>query len=141
MSNPQLTFFRVRSPQIGYGRMGVFMANEMKKQGITVYDEIADTPQKYMLDDPSAYEAFGYDKDHEGMTNVVAWASVPAHARGWWEGQVPIMFTMFETNYLPSSFRENLHEFDTVCVPSMQNVELFSPFHKNVQIRAPGRGY
>lgn len=111
--------------------MGVYLADEITKQGITVYDEIGGSPNSYMLDDPSAYEAFG-PKPVAGLSNVVAWASVPAHARGWWKGQTPVLFTMFETDHLPASFRENLHEFDTIIVPSKQNLELFSRYHDNV---------
>lgn len=132
MPNPEMTFFRVRSANIGYGRLGIYLADEIAKQGVTVYDEIADSPHTYMLDDPQAYEAFG-PKPVAGLTNIVAWCSVPAHARGWWKGQTPILFTMFETDHLPASFRENLHEFDTLIVPSEQNLELFSRYHDNVK--------
>jgi hypothetical protein len=132
MSQPEITLFRVRSAQIGYGRMGVHLGEEVEKQGITVYDNIADAPNTYVLDDESAYEAFG-GKPREGMTNIVAWASVPAHARGWWKGQTTVLYTMYETNHLPAVFRENFHEFDTLIVPSRQNQELFSEYHHNVK--------
>jgi hypothetical protein len=33
---------------------------------------------------------------------------------------------MFETDFLPEAFREGLDQFDTVMVPSQQNLELFS---------------
>jgi hypothetical protein len=33
----------------------------------------------------------------------------------------------------PESFRESLHRFDTIMVPSEQNLELFSQFHPNVR--------
>jgi glycosyltransferase involved in cell wall biosynthesis len=129
---PELTFFRVRSEKIGYGRMGVYLAEEMKKQGVTVYDEIQDQPGRYVLDTEEAYADFG-GVPTAGLTNIVLWASVPSHARGWWKGQVPVMFTMFETDHLPTSFRENLHEFDTLIVPSEQNLEMFSRYHDNVK--------
>ena len=128
---PEITLFRVRSAQIGYGRLGVYLADEIAKQGVTVYDEIETPPVSYVLDNPAAYDYFG-DAPKPGLTNVVAWCSVPSHARGWWKGQVPVLFTMFETNHLPTSFRENFHEFDTLVVPSEQNLELFSRYHHNV---------
>jgi len=44
------------------------------------------------------------------------------------------MSTMWEATRLPESFRETLHEFETIIVPSQQNVELFSQFHDNVKL-------
>jgi hypothetical protein len=40
---------------------------------------------------------------------------------------------MWESNLLPEPFRESLDCFDTIIVPSQQNVELFSRYHKNVK--------
>jgi glycosyltransferase involved in cell wall biosynthesis len=41
---------------------------------------------------------------------------------------------MWESGVLPPSFREIMHHFDTVMVPSWQNMELFSEFHDNVKL-------
>jgi hypothetical protein len=112
--------------------MGLHLGDEVEKQGVRVYDNIADAPNTYVLDDKSAYDAFG-GVPREGMSNIVAWASVPAHARGWWKGQTPVLYTMYETNHLPAVFRENFHEFDTIIVPSEQNRELFAQYHHNVK--------
>lgn len=131
--NQEITIFRVRSEQIGYGRLGVYLADEIEKQGITVYDEIADAEQNFVLDSPEAYKAYGPENPQAGLSEVVLWVSVPSHARGWWGGQEAVMFTMWETSHLPSSFRENFHEFDTLIVPSEQNLELFSRYHPNVK--------
>jgi glycosyltransferase involved in cell wall biosynthesis len=128
----ELTIFRVRSDQIGYGRLGVRLAEEIAKQDIMVYDEIDRAPHSYMLDDPTAYEKFGPVKPYAGLSNIVLWVSVPSHARGWWANQKVVLFTMFETTHLPTAFRENLHECDTIIVPSKQNLELFSRYHDNV---------
>lgn len=128
----EITVFRVRSEQIGYGRLGVYLADEIAKQGIHVYDEIAEAPHNFVLDNPAAYEAFGPKAPSQGLSEIVLWVSVPSHARGWWEGQKPCLFSMWETTHLPTSFRENMHEFDTVIVPSVQNLEMFSQYHKNV---------
>ena len=131
MNNEQLTLLHVvGGGHIGYGRMGIYIAKELRKSGVTVYDSIGDAPGQPTLAG-QALEVWG--ERTPGMTNVVAWASVPTHARGWWQGQVPIILTMWEATVLPEAFRENLHEFDTVIVPSMQNVELFSKFHPNVK--------
>jgi glycosyltransferase involved in cell wall biosynthesis len=131
MSDLEMTLLHVvGGAHIGYGRMGVYLAKEMREKGITVYDSIADAPETRVL---SAEVLEKYGNRDPGITNVIAWASVPTHARGWWEGQVPIILTMWETTHLPEQFRENIHEFDTVIVPSQQNKELFSRFHKNVK--------
>ena len=131
MSKPEITIFRVRSDQIGYGRLGVYLADEIEKQGITVFDEISEAPHSYVLDDEQAYQMH-QTKPVSGCSDIVLWVSVPSHARGWWAGQKAVLFTMWETSHLPSSFRENFHEFDTLIVPSLQNLELFSKHHPNV---------
>lgn len=115
---------------IGYGRMGVNIASELRRADVTVYDSIKEAPQPQAAS-AEALEFIG--ERTPGLTNVVAWASVPTHARGWYKGQVPIILTMWEATQLPPSFRENLHEFDTVIVPSRQNEELFSQYHDNVK--------
>jgi hypothetical protein len=43
------------------------------------------------------------------------------------------MLTMWEASILPEDFRQSMHEFDQIMVPSMQNVELFSRYHPNVE--------
>jgi hypothetical protein len=115
---------------MGYGRLGVYLHEEMQKMGVTVYDSIAEAPF-----DPVTTvrdNMFGGPRT-AGMTNVICWCSVPSHARGWWQGQVPVLLSMWEAMALPESYRENMHEFDTVIVPSMQNVELYSKYHPNVK--------
>jgi glycosyltransferase involved in cell wall biosynthesis len=47
-----------------------------------------------------------------------------------------MVFTMFESDTLPCGLHENIHEFDTVFVPSKQCVELFSVVSPNV-VRCP----
>lgn len=113
------------SGSIGYARMGIHFARHMRDKGVTVYDH---------LPEPEADPAMAHLNDgrQSGIANVVLWASVPTHARGWWKGQSPRIQTMWESTVLPESFRENLHEFDQVIVPSLQNVELFSQYHDNV---------
>ena len=57
----------------------------------------------------------------------------PSHVGGWWEGQRTHVLTMWEATGVPPGFRENVHEIDTMIVPSEQNRELFSHWHKNVK--------
>lgn len=131
MSDLELTLLHVvGGAHIGYGRMGVYLAKQMREQGITVYDSIKEAPNAVH---PASQMLEEEGERQRGLTNVVCWASVPTHARGWWTGQVPMVLTMWETMRLPEQFRENLHEFDTVIVPSAQNVELFSQYHDNVK--------
>jgi hypothetical protein len=54
------------------------------------------------------------------------------HAYGWWEGQSPNLFSMWEATKLPPGMTEGLHNFDRILVPSEQNRELFSEYHPNV---------
>lgn len=107
---------------MGYGRMGVNIARQLRRMGIEVYDHL--TGQK----DYGAKEFEG----NSARCNLAVWASTPSQAKGWWTGQHVGILTMWEATRLPESFRENLHEFDTVMVPSFHNVELFSQYHDNV---------
>ena len=118
----ELTLNYVHNERIGYGRLGVYLAAELAKRGIKVYDAIEGDPIRSDVRDGNI----------QGKTNVVCWVSTPSHARGWWKGQKACMFTMYEAMELPASLTENLHEFDTVIVPSHQNHALFSKFHDNV---------
>lgn len=128
----------VHSLSIGYGRMGVKWAENLQRMGIDVFDDLpSPSPadairranERRALEEPAA----GAHERRSGVCRTVLWASVPTHARGWWEGQRPLIATMWEATRLPESFRETLHHFDVCIVPSEQNVELFSQFHSNVQ--------
>jgi len=57
---------------------------------------------------------------------------VPYACKGWFEGQHRVLFSMWETDTLPSNFRRWLGQFDQVIVPCEHNVELFSEFHNDV---------
>jgi glycosyltransferase involved in cell wall biosynthesis len=118
-----ITFQFVPSEQMGYGRAGVYMARELMKRGITVFDDDGDphTTAQKRTRSPEP-------------TNLTCWVSVPIHAKGWFSGQHVSILTMWETDTLPGGFREVMHEFDTVMVPSYQNLELFSEYHDNVKL-------
>lgn len=118
----ELSLMYVHAERIGYGRLGTLLAAELEKMGVTVYDAIEGDPRRTAT-----------DGDKQGKTNLACWVSTPSHARGWWKGQTTSMFTMYEAMELPASFTENLHEFETIIVPSRQNQELFSRYHDNVQ--------
>lgn len=117
----------VHGPKIGYGRYGTHLAAELEKLGVTVYDDLV--PPDRPADLPKNWA----DGHREGVAQVACWVSTPAHANGWWKGQSPIISTMWEATNLPPAFTENLHEFETVIVPSHQNVEVFSRFHNDVR--------
>lgn len=125
----ELNLLYVHGPEIGYGRYGVELAKALTSLGVDVYDHLP-SPE----DGPPRWG----DQDHldtdAKICNVACWISVPTHATGWWKGQIPIMSTMWEATRLPESFRETMHEFELMIVPSQQNVELFSQFHKNVKL-------
>lgn len=120
----------VHSESIGYGRLGVNLAKELPKHGVQVFDYL---PEPDGLKQPNLeHLAMVNAGDREGIAPAVIWVSVPTHARGWYKGQTPFMFTMWESGTLPPSFRETLHEFEAIAVPSWQNVDLFSQYHSNV---------
>lgn len=117
----EITLKYVHARRIGYGRLGVDLARGMAKAGVTVYDGIEGDPGESV------------EGVVAGRTESVLWVSVPAHALHWLEGQRVSMFTMWEATILPEQMRENIKEFDTVIVPSVQNQELFGVYHDNVQ--------
>lgn len=120
----ELNLLYVHSESMGYGRMGVYLAREIERLGISVYDH---------LPGQTDFGSMEFDKPgHSKVCNLACWVSVPSHAKGWVEGQHTACYTMWEANRLPESFRENMHEFDTIIVPSYQNLEMFSAYHDNV---------
>lgn len=135
----ELTLFHVKSRTIGYGRFGVDLFSALQRLGHTVYDSIDDGRKAYAVPlkprveqepnwrhvQPSGYIA--------GKSNVVAWCSVGSHAKGWFKGQMPVLYTMYEATQLPETFREGFHNFDLIVVPSEHNLELFSRYHPNVK--------
>lgn len=127
----KLNLLYVHSESIGYGRLGVNLARELGKQGVGVYDHL---PEPGGTERQRSLEHLAHLNTGEitGICPVVCWISVPTHARGWYKGQVPVIFTMWESRALPPSFRQTLHEFEAVAVPSWQNVDLFSQYHSNV---------
>jgi glycosyltransferase involved in cell wall biosynthesis len=131
----------VHGLNMGYGRMGTMLAEALKARGVDVYDSLGDGPTEYLTDEATERRMaakFGVDPvlvrdKRTKLTNTVCWASTPGHAKWWWQGQHPVLLTMFESRRLPEAFREHLHEFETLIVPSQQNVELFGQYHDDVQ--------
>lgn len=122
----ELNLMYVHTLEMGYGRLGMSLAAEMTKMGIDVYDGLPSPLPADMR--AQAMAGVGREK----ICNVVCWVSTPSHSRGYWKGQHPNIFTMWEATRLPESFRANLHEFERVIVPSLHNVELFSQYHDDV---------
>ncbi len=56
----------------------------------------------------------------------------PSFIKGWFEGQYRVLFSMWETDTLPTDFRRWIGQYDQVLVPCEHNVELFSKFHDDV---------
>ena len=121
----ELTLQYVHTDQIGYGRYGVALAENLQRIGVDVYDHLESPPDVASAEAPPVGA-------RAKRTNVLAWVSVPGHARGWYRGQHTVMSTMWEASVLPETFRESLHEFDQIIVPSLHNVELFGRYHPNV---------
>jgi hypothetical protein len=129
---PELTLNYVHTETMGYGRLGTKLAAALTEAGITVYDDMGEPPDWYQ-GNPERALNLAERTTAPSPTNVACWVSTPSHARWWYEGQHTTMFTMWETMRLPEAFREHLHEFETVIVPSKQNLELFSRYHPNVR--------
>lgn len=128
----ELDLLAVDAESIGYGRLGVKLRESLVRRGVDVYDD---------LNVPTGHQnhlSEQVDGRRHKKTNVVAWVSTPGHANGWWDGQIPVILTMWEAQRLPEAYREHLHHFDTVIVPSQQNLELFSEYHPNVKLATLG---
>lgn len=125
----ELTLSYVDSPEIGYGRLGVNLARALTAAGVDVFDDIGDPEHKAGMRGLTADSGRRHKK-----TNAACWVSTPGHARGWWNGQTSSLFSMWEAMRLPEAYREHLHNFDTVIVPSEQNLELFGQYHPNVKL-------
>lgn len=135
--NPEITLLHVHEKSMGYARAGTCLHEGLVRAGVDVYD-IQDSPEEpvalspgHVLDRAGESRPSGDRMKH---TNAVCWVATPGHPRGWWDGQYAAMFTMWEATRLPESFRDRLHEFDLVCVPSEQNVEMFSTYNDNVRL-------
>jgi hypothetical protein len=101
--------------ETGYGRMGRYLLDSLRTLGVQI--DQCSSPG---------------DEDQPVHANGL-WMGAPSHVAGWWEGQRTHVLTMWEATGVPPGFRENVHEIDTIIVPSEQNRELFSHWHKNVQ--------
>lgn len=77
------------------------------------------------------------DVAYEGINGkvdpVILWGAPPNHVRAWHTGQRSAIVTMWETTSIPATFRATLDAYDTVIVPSPQNLEMFSEYHPNVK--------
>lgn len=129
--NEQITLLYVHSRSMGYGRAGCDLASGLSAQGVDVYDDQGPSPVKITAQDAKVIREGR--RQPPAPTNAICWVSVPTHARWWYRDQHASILTMWEAGTLPPAFRDTLHEFDRVLVPSWHNVELFSKYHDNVE--------
>lgn len=101
--------------ETGYGRMGRYVLESLKNLGVDVRS--CSSP----------------GDEGKPVSASALWMGAPSHVAGWWEGQRTNVLTMWEATGVPPGFRENVHEPDTIIVPSEQNRELFSHWHNNVK--------
>jgi hypothetical protein len=113
----------------GYGRFGVYTKRALEQYGVVSVGDIGLAPQTV---EAVATEPFNDPQSLE-LARVALWLSTPPHVRGWYEGQLAAIFTMWESTEIPPGFRQNLHHFDRVFVPSQQNLELYRRFHPDVR--------
>lgn len=123
----RLTLMHVPSDQMGYGRLGVRLARQLEARGVELYTNLGEPPKPDSIVEPPP------GPRPETPTNAVCWVSGPSHANGWWAGQHPFLFTMWEATRLPEAYRERLDQFEKVIVPSLHNVELFGRYHPHVE--------
>lgn len=131
---PEMTMLYVHSERIGYGRMGKMIADNLRGRGVTVYDSDG-RPVEYRRAENPEHSEYVFP---ETPTNCLSLMSVPTHLDGRYSGQHLSILTMWESRVLPPAFRETIHEYDLVMVPSHHNVELFSRYHDNVQFISLG---
>lgn len=112
----KLNSSHIANTATGYGRMSHHVHTALERLGV----------EMHMPPHPDHPERRPMHKDN-------LWLGLPAHVKGWYEGQRNHVLTMWEASVLPEGFRAELAEFDTVIVPSEQNRELFSHFHPNVR--------
>jgi hypothetical protein len=106
-----MNFMYTHDNATGYGRMGTQLHRAFTGLGIEVLEHL---------------------RPEDSPAPVALWATLPAGAQGWYEGQHRCLLTMWETTRLPEGLRDGLHNFEQVFVPSLQNVELYSQYHDDV---------
>lgn len=111
--------------QSGYGRMGARLSAALERLGVESAGDIGLVPQGIARRERLA---------PVDLARVALWLSTPPHVRGWYEGQFAAIFTMWESTEIPPGFRHNLHHFDRIIVPSVQNLELYRRFHDDVRL-------
>jgi hypothetical protein len=114
--------------------MGSMIAESLTRKGVAVYDDDI-RPDEYRRGSMADH---GHEHPPLSPTNVLSLMSVPTHLDGYYQGQYKSILTMWESRQMPAGFRDTIHEFDLVMVPSRQNVELFSRYHDNVEFISLG---
>jgi hypothetical protein len=115
------------SQDSGYGRFGLRLAEALYRLGVENAGAIH--PEKIDATNGPLVETESFE-----LAKVALWLSTPPHAQGWYMGQFAGIFTMWESTEIPAGFRENLHHFDRIFVPSQQNLEIFSKLHPDVRL-------
>src|SRR5579872_347897 len=109
---------------MGYGVFGRNLTGALERLGI---ENVGHLPAPgEAVDSPGSPPA-------KELARVALWASTPPHVKGWYDGQLAALFSMWEGTDMPPMFRENLPDFDRIFVPSRQNQELFGRFHPDVR--------
>ena len=108
----------VRNDAFGYGRYGVRLEEALRAEGVEI---------------DATLPFLGLNKEATPTCEVAAWVGQPTHVRGWFKDQYTVISSMWEAQRLPEAYRENMHCFDLVVVPSEQNLELYSRYHPNVK--------
>ena len=119
-----------REVESGYGRFGYFTVRALENLGVENCGDLGLEPQTFA--DKSTCQRS--DTTQTELAHVALWLSTPPHVHGYYEGQFPAIFTMWESTEIPEGFRHNLHHFERIFVPSVQNKEIYSVYHKDVRV-------
>lgn len=107
---PTGTVINAPARYTGYGRMGAEMADALQTHGVELTED-ADT--RIICSNLTGIEGF-------------------------WSHQRRLVWTMWETDVLPESFRGWFERIERILVPCQMNLELFSEHHPDVRLMPLG---
>src|ERR1035441_1735618 len=92
-----------REVESGYGRFGYFTVRALENLGVENCGDLGLEPQTFA--DKSTCQRS--DTTQTELAHVALWLSTPPHVHGYYEGQFPAIFTMWESTEIPEGFRQD----------------------------------
>lgn len=78
--------------------------------------------------------AIPQDVELNDRASVAVHMGVPFSCKGWWDGVHRVLFTMWETTELPTSFERYLPLYNQILVPNEYDRDLFAKHHHDVKV-------